>query len=81
MDYQTKMGPIFSEIVNQARSCRAFGSAALEIISVKGQLAAYITPRLQPWDFAGGLIILNEVGGIGSNLMGNHSLLKVLILF
>ncbi len=65
------MGPIFSEIVNQARSCRAFGSAALEIISVaKGQLAAYITPRLQPWDFAGGLIILNEVGGIGSNLMG-----------
>lgn len=54
----------------------------LEIISVaKGQLAAYITPRLQPWDFAGGLIILNEVGGIGSNLMGNHSLLKVLILF
>ena len=33
-------------------------------------MAAYITPRLQPWDFAGGLIILNEVGGIGSNLMG-----------
>ncbi|WP_085060824.1 inositol monophosphatase family protein [Staphylococcus haemolyticus] len=66
-----KMGPIFSGIVNQARSCRAFGSAALEIISVaKGQLAAYITPRLQPWDFAGGLIILNEVGGIGSNLIG-----------
>ena len=31
-----KMGPIFSEIVNQARSCRAFGSAALEIISVVG---------------------------------------------
>ena len=65
------MGPIFSEIVNQARSCRAFGSAALEIISVaKGQLAAYITPRLQPWDFAGGLIVLNEVGGVGSNLLG-----------
>ena len=41
---------------------RAYGSAALEIISVaKGQLAAYVTPR-QP-DFAGGLLILNEVGG------------------
>ncbi|MCJ1656617.1 inositol monophosphatase family protein [Staphylococcus sp. NRL 16/872] len=66
-----KMGPIFSEIVNECRSCRAYGSAALEIVSVsKGQLAAYITPRLQPWDFAGGLIILNEVGGIGSNLLG-----------
>ena len=33
-----KWGQSFSEIVNQARSCRAFGSAALEIISVKGQL-------------------------------------------
>ena len=25
---------------------------------------------MQPWDFAGGLIILNEVGGKGSNLLG-----------
>ena len=66
-----KMGPIFQDIVNDARSCRAYGSAALEIISVaKGQLAAYITPRLQPWDFAGGLIVLNEVGGVASNLLG-----------
>lgn len=68
-----KIGPIFSEIVNQSRSCRAYGSAALKIISVaKGQLAAYITPRLQPWDFAGGLIILNEVGGVGSNLLNEQ---------
>ena len=36
--------------MNEARSARAYGSAALEIISVaKGQLAAYLTPRLQPW--------------------------------
>ena len=33
-------------------------------------MAAYITPRLQPWDFAGGLIVLNEVGGVASNLLG-----------
>jgi myo-inositol-1(or 4)-monophosphatase len=65
------IGPIFQPVVNRARSSRAYGSAALEIIAVaKGQLAAYITPRLQPWDFAGGLIILNEVGGKGSNLLG-----------
>ena len=37
----------------------------------KGQLAAYLTPRLQPWDYAGGLMILNEVGGIGTNLLGD----------
>ena len=62
---------IFAPIVSDARSARAYGSAALEIISVaKGQLAAYLTPRLQPWDYAGGLMILNEVGGIGTNLLG-----------
>ena len=32
-------------------------------------MAAYITPRAT-MGFCGGLIILNEVGGIGSNLMG-----------
>lgn len=64
-------GPIFAPIVNDARSARAYGSAALEIVSVaKGQLAAYLTPRLQPWDYAGGLMILNEVGGKGTNLLG-----------
>ena len=29
-----------------------------------------MTPRLQPWDFAGGLVILNEVDGQASNLLG-----------
>ena len=67
------MGKVFAPIVEDARSARAYGSAALEIISVaKGQLAAYLTPRLQPWDFAGGLMILNEVGGVGSNLLGDR---------
>lgn len=66
------MGPIFTPIVNDARSARAYGSAALEIVSVaKGQFDAYLTPRLQPWDYAGGLMILNEVGGKGSNLLGD----------
>ena len=60
---QTNYGTYFAPIVNDARSARAYGSAALEIVSVaKGQLAAYLTPRLQPWDYAGGLMILNEVG-------------------
>ncbi len=66
------IGVIFKKVVDEARSCRAYGSAALEIINVaQGKLGAYITPRLQPWDFAGGLIILNEVGGKGTDLLGN----------
>ncbi len=55
------LGEIFKEIVNDSRSARAYGSAALEIVSVAtGNLEAYMTPRLQPWDFAGGLVILYE---------------------
>ncbi len=66
-----RLGEMFKPIVNEARSARAYGSAALEIIHVAtGKLGAYMTPRLQPWDFAGGLIILNEVGGVGTNLLG-----------
>ncbi|MBZ8171806.1 inositol monophosphatase family protein [Staphylococcus cohnii] len=67
-----RLGEVFKPIVDEARSARAYGSAALEIIHVAtGKLGGYITPRLQPWDFAGGLIILQEVGGIGTDLMGN----------
>jgi fructose-1,6-bisphosphatase/inositol monophosphatase family enzyme len=40
---------VFKPIVNEARSARAYGSAALEIIHVAtGKLGAYMTPRLQP---------------------------------
>ncbi|MBO1198623.1 inositol monophosphatase family protein [Staphylococcus simiae] len=71
------LGPIFKEIVNDSRSARAYGSAALEIIAVAtGQLAAYITPRLQPWDFAGGIIILQEVQGTATNLLGEPLLIS-----
>lgn len=78
------LGSVFIPIVDAARSARAYGSAALEIISVaKGTLAGYLTPRLQPWDFAGGLIILQEVQGVGSNLLGEaltiHSANSILI--
>ncbi|ARD74111.1 inositol monophosphatase family protein [Staphylococcus xylosus] len=67
-----RLGEVFKPIVEEARSARAYGSAALEIIHVAtGKLGGYVTPRLQPWDFAGGLIVLNEVGGLGTNLMGD----------
>jgi len=66
-----RLGDMFKPIVDEARSARAYGSAALEIVHVAtGKLGGYITPRLQPWDFAGGLIILSEVGGRGTNLLG-----------
>ncbi|EKU47712.1 inositol monophosphatase family protein [Staphylococcus massiliensis] len=67
-----KLSQLFHPIVNQSRSARAYGSAALEIVYVAtGQLSLYMTPRLKPWDFAGGWIILKEVQGKITNLNGD----------
>ncbi|MFS0645085.1 inositol monophosphatase family protein [Siminovitchia sp. 179-K 8D1 HS] len=58
-------------LVNDVRGTRSYGSAALEFAYVAaGRLDAYITMRLSPWDFAGGKIIVEEVGGKVTNLRG-----------
>jgi myo-inositol-1(or 4)-monophosphatase len=52
-------------IVRESRGTRSYGSAAIELAYVaSGKLDAYMTMRLSPWDFAAGLVLLNEVGGI-----------------
>lgn len=53
-----------AELVKAARGTRSYGCAALEMVYVAtGRLDAYVTPRLSPWDFGGGMIIVEEVGG------------------
>jgi myo-inositol-1(or 4)-monophosphatase len=52
-------------LVRHVRGTRSIGSAALEMASVAcGRLDAYLTLRLSPWDFAAGLVILEELGAI-----------------
>ncbi|WP_456276068.1 inositol monophosphatase family protein [Bacillus sp. AK128] len=60
---------LFEQIIRKARGTRYLGSAALEIAYVAcGRLDTYIDFRLSPWDIAGGMVILNEVGGVALNL-------------
>ena len=62
----------FIEVVRNARSTRSLGSAALEFVNVaRGTSSAALFYRLHPWDFAGGAIILNEVGGMTTTLIGD----------
>jgi myo-inositol-1(or 4)-monophosphatase len=62
---------VLAPLVKDARGTRSYGSAALEMAYVAaGRLDAYITMRLSPWDFAGGLVLVQEVGGIVTNLYG-----------
>lgn len=58
-------------LVRDVRGTRSYGSAALEFAYViTGRLDAYISMRLAPWDFAGGKIIIEELGGIVTDLKG-----------
>lgn len=61
-----------AELVGRARGTRSYGCAALEIVYVAtGRLDAYITPRLSPWDFGGGAVIVQEAGGIITTFAGD----------
>lgn len=61
------------KLVYDVRGTRSYGSAALEIAYVAaGRVDAYISMRLSPWDFAGGIVILEEVGGKASDIIGNE---------
>ena len=63
-----------SNLVRKVRGSRSYGSAAMEMVYVAmGRIDAYITPRLSPWDFAAGKIIVEELGGICTSLK-NESL-------
>lgn len=51
---------------------RRIGSAALSICSVaSGEADAFCEPILSPWDFAAGMIILTEAGGIATDFNGD----------
>lgn len=62
---------LLTPIVKKVRGTRSYGSAALECAYVaSGRLDGYMTMRLAPWDFAAGLILIEEVGGSCTTLKG-----------
>ncbi|MFD1038734.1 inositol monophosphatase family protein [Virgibacillus byunsanensis] len=60
------------KLVRKVRGTRTYGSAALEFAFVaEGIMDGYLTMSLAPWDVAAGIIIVNEVGGITTNISGD----------
>jgi myo-inositol-1(or 4)-monophosphatase len=58
-------------LVREARGTRSYGTAALEMVFVAtGRVDAYISMRLSPWDVAAGAVIIEELGGVVTNLRG-----------
>ncbi|MHA6252061.1 inositol monophosphatase family protein [Oceanobacillus sp. CAU 1775] len=67
------------KLVKTVRGTRTYGSAALEFAYVaEGILDGYFSMRLAPWDIAAGMVLVNEVGGVTTNLYGEKpEMLKV----
>lgn len=64
---------VMQSLVKTIRGSRTIGSAALELAYVaEGSLDGYLAMNLAPWDVAGGLVIVNEVGGKTTNIHGNQ---------
>lgn len=59
-----KCSDIIYDIYMQSNDTRRFGSAALELCMLaSGRIELYFEMRLQPWDYAAGMLILSEAGG------------------
>lgn len=62
---------VLAPLVQKVRGTRSYGSAAIEMAYIaSGRLDAYISMRLAPWDFAAGKILIEEVGGVVTDLEG-----------
>lgn len=63
----------FIPLVHKVRGTRSYGSAAIELAYIAaGRLDGYISMRLSPWDFAGGKVLIEEVGGQLTDLNGEE---------
>jgi myo-inositol-1(or 4)-monophosphatase len=62
---------ILSEYFNKALDIRRSGSAALDLCSVAcGRAELYFELQVSPWDFAAGKLLVEEAGGVVTNLEG-----------
>jgi myo-inositol-1(or 4)-monophosphatase len=62
---------LFSAALGKARGVRRFGAAALDLAYVAcGRFDGYFELGLYPWDVAAGILLVQEAGGLVSNLRG-----------
>lgn len=62
---------LFAQFIGRARAVRRLGSAALDLCYVAaGRFDGFWEERLRPWDVAGGVLLIEEAGGIISGYDG-----------
>ena len=65
---------MMSFIMKQARAIRRFGSAALDLAYVAdGKFNAFYESSLNPWDVAGGIVLVQEAKGVNKTFFKDDS--------
>jgi myo-inositol-1(or 4)-monophosphatase len=69
--------PMLKRVAEETAGIRRAGSAALDLAYVAaGRLDAYWELNLKPWDIAAGLLMVQEAGGLVSEIYGGADILK-----
>lgn len=68
---------VFRDVFLRARGIRRCGSAALDLAyTAAGVYDGFFEFRLSPWDFAAGVLLLREAGGVITDLDGGEDFLR-----
>ncbi|MBS7565227.1 inositol monophosphatase [Mucilaginibacter sp. Bleaf8] len=68
---------LFSELMRSCHGLRRLGSAAVDLVyTACGRFDAYYEYNLNPWDVAGGIVILRQAGGHAVNFSGGDECLN-----
>jgi myo-inositol-1(or 4)-monophosphatase len=69
---KVRTGELLHEVYPHVTDIRKLGSAGLETAWVAaGKREAYYTTRIEPWDVAAGVLLVQEAGGRVSDFQGN----------
>ncbi|MEP6645893.1 MAG: inositol monophosphatase family protein [Saprospiraceae bacterium] len=76
-DVLPQLTAVFDYFLKNARGIRRLGSAAIDLAYVAcGRFDAYYETTLNAWDIAGGIIIVEEAGGVVTSFSGIHDMLS-----
>jgi myo-inositol-1(or 4)-monophosphatase len=76
-DVLPQLTAVFDFFLKNARGIRRLGSAAIDLAYVAcGRFDVYYETTLNPWDIAGGIIIVEEAGGVVSDFSGDYNMLE-----
>lgn len=71
------MYDVLGHVIRTARGLRRLGSAAIDLACVaSGVFDVYYEARLNPWDFAAGILLVEEAGGRTTDFFKGHSSLS-----